>query len=65
MLNLFTLNFIGSPVLLYFLDLLDLPDILDVLVLLDIIDLTDVLDYPKIVAPVDGKLPRPLTCGFE
>ena len=57
--------FIGFPVLLDFLDLLGLPDILDVLILLDIIDLTDVPDYPKIVAPVDRKLPRPLKCGFE
>ena len=65
MLNLFTLNFIGSPVHLDFLDLVDIQDILDVLILLGIMDLTNIPDYPKIVALVDSKLPKPLTCGFE
>ena len=65
LLNLSTLNFKGSSVLLDFLDLLDLPDILDVLILLDIIDLKDFPDYPKIVAPVDAKLSRPLKYGFK
>ena len=59
MLNLFTLNFIGSPVHLDFMDLLGFPNIFDLLILLDI------PDYPKIVAPVDGNFPKSLTCGFE
>ena len=59
------MNFIGSPVHLDSMDLLDILDIFDVLILLGITNLTDVSDYPKIVAPVDGKLPKPLTCGFE